>query len=109
MQALRLSDEKKKFYGTICKIAIPVILQNMITMGVNLMDTVMLGSYGEVQLSGSSLANDFINIFHKCQYEIRIKKSFFSISPIISRQFLPKNIYTVCKMGYNSYTCDYVH
>ena len=64
MQALRLTDDKKKFYGTICKIAIPVILQNMITMGVNLMDTVMLGSYGEVQLSGSSLANDFINIFH---------------------------------------------
>lgn len=64
MQAMRLSDDKKNFYKTVCKIAIPVILQNMITMGVNLMDTVMLGSYGEVQLSGSSLANDFINIFH---------------------------------------------
>lgn len=64
MAALTLSDEKKHFYKTVCKIAIPVILQNMITMGVNLMDTIMLGSYGEVQLSGSSLANDFINIFH---------------------------------------------
>ncbi len=61
---MALTQEKKNFYKTVCKIAIPVILQNMITMGVNLMDTIMLGSYGEVQLSGSSLANDFINIFH---------------------------------------------
>ena len=28
-----------------------------------MVDTMMLGSYGEIQLSGSSLANDFINIF----------------------------------------------
>ncbi len=61
---MALTQEKKNFYKTVCKIAIPVILQNLITMGVNLMDTIMLGSYGEVQLSGSSLANDFINIFH---------------------------------------------
>ena len=45
-------------------LALPIVAQNMITIGVNIMDTVMLGSYGEVQLSGSSLANDFINVFH---------------------------------------------
>ena len=60
----RLSDENRKFIRTVCVIAIPVILQNVITMGVNLMDTIMLGSYGETQLSASSLANDFINVFH---------------------------------------------
>ena len=54
----------KQLYKMMLKIAIPVSLQGLITVGVNLMDTVMLGSYGEVQLSGSSLANDFINIFH---------------------------------------------
>jgi putative MATE family efflux protein len=53
----------KKFYKLLATLALPVILQNMITIGVNIMDTVMLGSYGEVQLSGSSLANDFINLF----------------------------------------------
>ncbi len=53
----------KFFYKNMLKIAIPVILQSMITMGVNMMDTLMLGSYGEIQLSGSSLANEFINIF----------------------------------------------
>lgn len=44
-------------------LALPIVLQNMITIGVNIMDTVMLGSYGEIQLSGSSLAGEFINIF----------------------------------------------
>lgn len=54
----------KNFYKTVTLLALPIVAQNMITMGVNIMDTIMLGSYGEVQLSGSSLANDFINIFH---------------------------------------------
>jgi putative MATE family efflux protein len=54
----------KQFYKTALTLALPIVLQNMITIGVNIMDTVMLGSYGEVQLSGSSLANEFINIFH---------------------------------------------
>jgi putative MATE family efflux protein len=53
----------KNFYKLILTLAIPVVLQNMITIGVNIMDTMMLGSYGEVQISGSSLANEFINIF----------------------------------------------
>jgi len=44
--------------------AVPIVLQSLITIGVNLLDTLMLGSYGEIQLSASSLANEFINIFH---------------------------------------------
>ena len=53
----------KQFYKTALTLALPIVLQNMITIGVNIMDTVMLGSYGEIQLSGSSLAGEFINIF----------------------------------------------
>lgn len=53
----------KRFYQTILTLAVPTILQGFITIGVNLMDTVMLGSYGEIQLSASSLAGEFINIF----------------------------------------------
>ena len=60
----RIFVRDKGFYRAAVMLALPVVLQNMITIGVNIMDTVMLGSYGEIQLSGSSLANDFINIFH---------------------------------------------
>ena len=53
----------KEFYGNIVKIAVPIVLQSLITIGVNMMDTMMLGNYGEFQLSGSSLANEFIAIY----------------------------------------------
>ena len=59
----RLFVREKSFYRLILSIAVPVVLQNMITIGVNIMDTMMLGSYGEIQLSASSLANEFINIY----------------------------------------------
>lgn len=59
----KLFVRDKEFYKKLFLLAIPIVLQSMITIGVNMMDTVMLGKYGEVQLSGSSLANDYINIF----------------------------------------------
>lgn len=62
MQKLFIND--KKFYTTVAGIAIPVALQGLITQGVNVMDTVMIGTLGETQLSAVSLANQFINIFH---------------------------------------------
>lgn len=52
-----------QFYRLVWKTAIPVILQNLITVGVNIMDTVMLSQMGEAQISASSLANSFISIY----------------------------------------------
>ena len=52
------------FYRQVAKIAIPIALQGLITTGVNMMDTIMVGTIGETQLSAVSLANQFINIFH---------------------------------------------
>lgn len=63
MDKKRIFVREPGFYKLLLTLALPVILQNMITVGVNIMDTVMLGSFGEMQLSGSSLANDFINLF----------------------------------------------
>ena len=61
MEKKTLLVKEPGFYRLMLMLALPVIIQNMITVGVNIMDTVMLGSFGEIQLSGSSLANDFIN------------------------------------------------
>jgi len=47
-------------------IAIPITLQSLITIGVNMTDTMMVGSLGEMQLSAASLANQFIMIFQIC-------------------------------------------
>lgn len=51
------------FYKDLVKIAVPVALQSVITTGVNLVDTIMLGQLGETVLSASSLANQFISLF----------------------------------------------
>lgn len=53
----------KSFYHKLFLMSMPIIAQNMITIGINMLDTMMLGKFGEIQLSASSLANDFINIF----------------------------------------------
>lgn len=53
----------KRFYAQVMQLMIPVALQQAINMGVNMMDTMMLGSFGEAVLSASSLANAFYNIF----------------------------------------------
>ena len=59
----RLFVRDRGFYRSILTIAIPVVLQTLITTGVNLMDTLMLTACGELELSGSSLANQFISLF----------------------------------------------
>lgn len=56
----------KPFYKNVAMIAIPISLQSLITIGVNMMDTVMLGRLGEVAISASSLANQFIMLFQIC-------------------------------------------
>lgn len=59
-----LISKDKGFYKNVAKIAIPIALQGLITTGVNMMDTIMVGTVGETELSAVSLANQFINIFH---------------------------------------------
>jgi len=56
----------KELYKRMAQIAIPISLQQLITVGINLMDTVMLSSMGDAQLSASSLAGQFITLFQIC-------------------------------------------
>ncbi len=60
----RLITKDKGFYKKVALIAVPIALQGLITNGVNIMDTMMVGLLGETSLSAVSLANQFINIFH---------------------------------------------
>ena len=58
----KLFVRDRAFYRAVLVLALPVVMQNMITIGVNMLDTIMLGAYGETQLSGASLANEFISL-----------------------------------------------
>ena len=53
----------KNFYKAFIVIAFPVVLQSCITIGVNMLDTIMLGSFGETYLSATSLSNQFFNLY----------------------------------------------
>ena len=46
----------KIFYKKVFAIAIPMAMQNLINVGVSILDTVMLGQLGEIAMSASSLA-----------------------------------------------------
>ena len=47
----------KSFYKLLISITLPIALQQLIQFGISMMDTVMLGRLGEIQISASSQAN----------------------------------------------------
>lgn len=55
-------SKEKKFYKLILGIALPIAVQNLITFAVSMIDTMMLGSLGEVQLSAASIGNNLFFI-----------------------------------------------
>ena len=61
---MRLYRKDSVFYKNVFKLAIPIALQSLITIGVNMLDTIMVGSLGKSALSATSLANSFISIYH---------------------------------------------
>lgn len=54
---------ERSFYKTLGKIAFPLAMQNLISVGLAMTDTVMLGRLGETAISASSLANQLFFIF----------------------------------------------
>ena len=63
---MKLFVKDVEFYKKAATIAIPVSLQSMITIGVNLMDSVMVGSLGDTALSAVGQANQFVTLYHIC-------------------------------------------
>ncbi len=56
MNNLNTKEEKKNFYGTVFALVIPMALQNLINVGVQAADVIMLGRLNETAISASSLA-----------------------------------------------------
>ena len=56
----------RAFYRHVLAVAIPIIIQNTITNFVALLDNVMVGQVGTMQMSGVSIANQLIFVFNVC-------------------------------------------
>ncbi|MBR2461369.1 MAG: MATE family efflux transporter [Clostridia bacterium] len=54
----------RKFYRTVLKVSVPMMIQNGITNFVNLLDNIMVGSLSMEAMSGVSIVNQFIFVFN---------------------------------------------
>ena len=79
---MQLLVRDKQFYKTLAAFALPISLQSLITVGVNMADNVMLGQLGENEMSAATLANNFINI-----YQIMCMGLGMGASVLVSRFF----------------------
>lgn len=61
---MKLYKKDPGFYRRVFVIALPIAAQSLISIGVNMLDTIMVGSLGDNALSATSLANSFISIYH---------------------------------------------
>ena len=53
----------KTFYKTVLTIAIPIVIQNLISIGLNMADTIMIGKLGVDELAAVGTANRLYFVF----------------------------------------------
>ena len=58
-------NQQKGFYKNFFNIYVALVLQNIITISVNLADNVMLGAYSETALSGAAAVNQIQFVYQQ--------------------------------------------
>ena len=58
----------RTFYRHMAVVAIPIVIQNAITNFVALLDNIMVGQIGTLEMSGVSIANQLVFVFNICIY-----------------------------------------
>ena len=56
------------FYRRVFSVALPMIIQNGITNFVSMLDNIMVGQVGTVQMSGVSIVNQLLFVFNLCVF-----------------------------------------
>ncbi len=56
----------RAFYKRVMALALPIMIQNGITNFVNMLDNVMVGQVGTVEMNGVTVANQLIFVFNLC-------------------------------------------
>ena len=56
----------KDFYKSVFRIAIPIMIQNVVTNSVSLVNNITVGHLGTESLAGVAIANTLISIFYLC-------------------------------------------
>jgi len=66
MHTLKAYIGTKQYYKRIFVIMLPILLQNVITNFVSLLDNIMVGQVGTEQMSGVAIANQLMFVFFLC-------------------------------------------
>jgi putative MATE family efflux protein len=56
----------RAFYRRVVAVAVPILIQNGITNFVSLLDNIMVGQVGTIQMSGVSIVNQLLFVFNLC-------------------------------------------
>ncbi len=56
----------KKFYKMVLAVALPIMIQNGITNLVGMLDNIMVGQVGTVQMNGVAIVNQLLFVFNLC-------------------------------------------
>ena len=63
MNIFGANEEKNNFYRRLLTIAIPIIIQQVVAISLNLIDTLMIGFVGEAELAAVGVANQMFGIY----------------------------------------------
>ena len=61
---IKLNEDNKKFYKTLITLCIPIIIQNLLSNLINMIDTVMVGGLGEVSVASIGIANQYFFLYN---------------------------------------------
>ena len=56
-------EQEKRFFRTVCALAVPVALQSMLQSSFSIVDQIMIGQLGSVSIAGVGFAGKFSNLF----------------------------------------------
>ena len=58
----------RAFYRRVLTVAVPILIQNTITNFVSLLDNIMVGQVGTLEMSGVSIINQLMFVFYLCVF-----------------------------------------
>ena len=61
-----LNDENKRFFTLLFSLCIPIIIQQLISTSVNVIDTIMISSLWEESVASIGVANQYFFLFNMC-------------------------------------------
>lgn len=68
----------RDFYSKLLKIMIPLLIQNVITNLVSLLDNIMVGQVGTEPMSGVAIVNQLLFIFNLCIFAVNASAGIYS-------------------------------